>query len=145
MSPHVGANTGYRTEVDASISSLKLECAALSKPLRQVVHLGGVGLDDLGEILQGILRAAPATAHVPSKCGQLFIDAGKESAWLTRKGKAVSDLSMNGLDVVRRASRQRVVDEYLRLADQVAQLLGGQKAFFEALTKAINCTAGRSQ
>ena len=83
-------------------------------------------------------------AHVPSKCADLYILAGKETAWVTRKGKAVSDLSLDGLDVVRRASRARVVDEYLKLADQLGQLLGGQKAMFKALTKAIQCTTGRS-
>ena len=83
-----------------------------------------------------------AKAHVPSKCGQLYIKAGKESARMTRKGKQVSDLSLDGLDVVEHARRRRVIDEYLKLADQVAQLLGGQTAFFDALIKAINCTAG---
>lgn len=100
--------------------------------------IGGLGL-------LATLMAAPAMAHVPAKCGQLYIDAGKESDLVTRKGKQVSDLSMDGLDVVTRAPRRRVVDEYLRLADQVAQLLGGQTALFEALTKAIECTADGSQ
>ena len=45
---------------------------------------------------------------------------------------------MDGLDVVPRTRRSRVVDESTRLAEQIAQLLGGQKALFEALTKAIN-------
>ena len=51
---------------------------------------------------------------------------------------------MDALDMVRHARRARLQDEYLKLAEQVAQLLGGQAAFFEAMTKAINCTAGKS-
>lgn len=97
-----------------------------------------------GLVLCAALASNSAMAHVPQKCGHLYVDAEKETAWVTRKSKAVSDLSMDGLDVVNRARRQRVVDEYLRLADQVAQLLGGQKAMFEKLTKAIECTARRS-
>ena len=96
-------------------------------------------------VLVAMLGTNLAAAHVPHKCRQLYLDAGKESAWVTRKGKQVSDLSMDGLGVLVRASRGRLVDQYMNLADQVAQLLGGQTALFEALAKAIQCTDGRAQ
>ena len=91
-------------------------------------------------VLSAVLTASLASPNVRPDCGPLYTKAGAESARVTRKGKQVADLSMDGLDVVRHASRQRLADEYMRLADQVAQLLGGQAALFEALTKAIECT-----
>ena len=83
------------------------------------------------------LASAPALAHIPADCVPLFHTAGKETERLVRKGQEVSNVAYDELD--RRRAGHSSAHAYERLADLLAQLLGGQTAQFDAMTKAIQC------
>ena len=66
-------------------------------------------------VIAATIAASPAMAHVLPECSQLYIDAGKESG-----------LSIDGPDMVTRARRSRMQDEYLKLSGQVLDCSAGR-------------------
>ena len=81
---------------------------------------------------------SPAEAHVPPKCGHLFIEAGKETEAFVRMGNRVKAVVFEGLD-----RRRFNFDDYEELADIVSQLLGAATVQLEAIAKAIQCVHPR--
>ena len=82
-----------------------------------------------------IATATDASAHVPDECRPLFEDAARVTDGVVRKGNEANDVVMNALDNYRSIG----VEDYMTLADRLAQLLGWQGDMFIKLTEAIEC------
>ena len=82
-----------------------------------------------------VVATSLASAHVPEVCKPLFLEAGKATEGVVRKGNEANEVAMDGLDRGRRVD----IDDYLTLADHLAQLLGWQIDMFIKLTEAITC------
>ena len=87
-----------------------------------------------------VWTATPAGGHVPSTCGELYLDAGRATERVVQKGVEANEQALAGGDVLDSASRYDLKIEYMLLADKVHQLVGQQMWMFETLTEAIECT-----
>ena len=85
------------------------------------------------------LIAPPASAHVPSECGQLFIDAGKKNQRLVVWGEEMFERVQDGMNGIKppHAINNGWEERYGYLADHLAQI--PYKRFAEALTAALAC------
>ena len=81
------------------------------------------------------LAATDASAHIPDECRPLFEAAARATDGVVRKGNEANDVVMNALDNYRSIG----VEDYMTLADRLAQLLGWQGDMFIKLTEAIEC------
>ena len=74
-------------------------------------------------------------AHVPEQCVPLFHDTASLVDSVVRKGQEANATALAGLTMQGDAE----IENYWKLADQLAQLLGWQRDMFLKLTEAIKC------
>ena len=87
-----------------------------------------------------LLVNAPAAAHVPTACGELYIDAAHKSDLTIQRGQAVNALVQSTLEKLPQADRDQLIEHYADLADAIGEVFSQQIAMFVALATMVECT-----
>ena len=91
----------------------------------------------VGLIAGLMLMAQAASAHVPTKCGAMFLLAGQATDRVVKAGNAASIVADEGLS----RAVHLTADDYVNLVAAYSTLIAAQTSMFTTLQTALECVA----